>query len=405
MANDTLSHDGEAEAAAGLAPTTDTTTDPQRHVELARRVGRLCAETAERHDRDGTFVHEGYEAMKALRYLALPVPVELGGSGASLTQVCHAQAELARHCGSSALSATMHLYNTFVLGARRRAGAADAEAALRRISGEGLVVTTSGGSDWLWPTAVAVEHDGGYRVSGRKVFNSQAPVGDVMTTSAVVGEPGPGAEVLHFAMPMRADGVTVVETWDTLGMRGTASHDVVLRDVFVPADRVLERRPWGRFGRSLLTSVTYFAPLGASVYWGIGAGARDHAVALLDGRRRGPAPAASLDRVQRQVGLMDSRLRVSWWALLGALAEVGETPEPSHGTVATLMIAKRECVLAAREVVDLAMDVVGGGSYFRTSPLERAFRDVRAGGFHPFTPEATLIHAGRLALGGDLSAE
>jgi alkylation response protein AidB-like acyl-CoA dehydrogenase len=246
-------------------PTDTADTDPQRHVELARSIGRRSAETAARHDRDGTFVDEAYDAMRAAGYLALPVPVELGGAGATLTQVTHAQAELARHDGSTALAAAMHLYNTFVLVARHRAGAADATAALRRIAGEGIVISTSGGSDWLWPTTVAVERDGGYVVRGRKVFNSQAPVGNVMTTSAVVGEPGPGAEVIHFALPMSAEGVSLIETWDTLGMRGTASHDVDVRDVFVPAERVVDRRPWGSFGRGILTSITYFAPIGAAV--------------------------------------------------------------------------------------------------------------------------------------------
>ena len=63
------------------------------------------------------------------------------------------------------------------------------------------------------------------------------------------------------------------------------------------------------------------------------------------------------------------------------------------------MIAKREVVTAAVDVVDLAIETVGGSAYFRSSPLERAFRDVRAGLFHPINPERTLLLAGGLALG------
>lgn len=100
---------------------------------------------------------------------------------------------------------------------------------------------------------------------------------------------------------------------------------------------------------------------------------------------------------------MAARLRVAWSSLQGALSDVGEPLQPGPGTLTTLMLAKRECVLAAREVVDLAMDMVGGSSYFRSSPLERCFRDVRAGSFHPLTPETTLAYAGRLALGDDTS--
>jgi acyl-CoA dehydrogenase len=391
---------------AGTAPAGPTGGDPSapdRFVPLARAVGERCAPFAGQHDRDATFVVEAYAAMAELGYLRLAVPTELGGLGASMRQVCHAEAELARHCAASALAAAMHVYNTLALSARRRAGAADAEAALRRVAEDGLIITTSGGSDWLWPTTVAVEVDGGYRVRGRKSFCSQAPVGGVISTSAVVGEPGPGAEVIHFTMPLRAEGVRIVDVWDTLGMRGTASQDVVIDDVVVPAERVVDRRPWGHFGPALYSAACHFAPVVASVYWGIGRGAADHAVErLVSGTRGGVAAADSAER-QRQVGLMESRLRVAWWALEGALADVGEAMKPGPGTLTTLMLAKRECVLAGREVVDLAMESLGGSSYFRSSPLERALRDARAGAFHPLTPEATLTYAGRLRLGGDVT--
>jgi acyl-CoA dehydrogenase len=266
-----------------------------------------------------------------------------------------------------------------------------------------MVITTSGGSDWLWPTTVAVEVDGGYLVRGRKSFCSQAPVGDVISTSAVVGEPGPGSEVIHFTLPLHAEGVRIVEVWDTLGMRGTASHDLVLDDVAVAADRVVEHRPWGHFGKALHDAAAHFAPVVSSVYWGIAKGAFDHATDRLTTTTRGGTSAATNPERQRQVGLMDARLRVAWWALEGALAEVGDPIRPGPDTLTTLMLAKRECVLAAREVVDLAMEATGGSSYFRSSPLERALRDVRAGAFHPLSPEASLTYAGRLRLGGDVS--
>ena len=74
---------------------------------------------------------------------------------------------------------------------------------------------------------------GGYRFDGRKKFCTQAPVAGVVSTSAVLGEPGPDAVVLHAGVPLSADGVSIVETWDTLGMRGTASHDVVINSAHV----------------------------------------------------------------------------------------------------------------------------------------------------------------------------
>jgi alkylation response protein AidB-like acyl-CoA dehydrogenase len=357
-----------------------------RFVGLAREIGAVAAAHAAEHDRDATFVTEAYAAMREHDYLALAVPTELGGLGASMRQVCHAQAELASHDGATALAVTMHLYLTLLQNYRRRNGAPDAEAVLRRVADEGMVIATSGGSDWLWPTTTAVPTDDGFLVTGRKAFCSQSPAATAVATCAVLGEPGPDATVLHFSVPFAAPGVRIEETWDTLGMRGTASHDVVMTDVFVPADKIAGRRPYGEFGVPLMAAAFHFAPVAGATYHGIAAGARDKAL-------------AGNPTQYRQVGLMEAKLRTSWWSLMGALTDLGDDYTVDARSFAMVMLAKRQAVLAAREVVDLAMDLMGGRSFFRKTGMERAFRDVRAGTFHPLTPEATLAYAGKVALG------
>ncbi|HEX6167948.1 MAG TPA: acyl-CoA dehydrogenase family protein [Acidimicrobiales bacterium] len=374
--------------------------DDEQFVGLAAEIGAVAAAHAAEHDRDASFVSEAYEVMRANGYLTLSVPTELGGLGATLRQVCYAQAELARHDGATALASAMHQYLTALQAFRYRGGAPDAEGVLRRVANENLIIATSGGSDWLWPTTTAVvaDGDGNLRVNGRKAFCSQSPEATVLATSAVVGQPGDGAEVLHFSVPLSADGVSIDETWDTMGMRGTASHDLVLDDVVVPADRVAARRPYGELAPPVIAAGSHFAPVGAATYFGIAAGARDVAVEAALAGARGERPLAELPRVHRQVGLMDAKLRVAWWALLGALDEMADFV-PTPAAMATLMLAKRQVVTDAIAVVDLAMDVLGGRAYFRRSPLERAYRDVRAGTFHPLSPELTLSYAGKLALG------
>jgi alkylation response protein AidB-like acyl-CoA dehydrogenase len=383
---------------SGTYPT-PVRTDDTRFVGIARHVGAVAATHAETHDRAATFVTEAYAAMREHGYLAMPVPEELGGLGATMRQVCYAQAELARHDGATALSAAMHLYLTLVQAFRHRNGAPDAEAVLRRVA-DGMVMATSGGSDWLWPTTMAVPDGDGFRVSGRKAFCSQSPEATVVATSAVLGD-----EVLHFSVPLAAEGVRIEETWDTLGMRGTASHDVVLEEVLVPAERIVGRRPYGEFGVPLLAAAIHFAPVGAATYFGIASAARDVAVGGAGTGSRGQRSLAELPRIHRQIGLMDAKLRGAWWALLGAVDELGEDYAVSSATLATVMIAKRQVVTEAIEVVNLAMDVLGGRSFYRRSPLERAYRDVRAGTFHPLTPEITLNYAGKLALGDPGVAE
>lgn len=355
---------------------------------LAVRVGRAAAPHDARHDRDATFVTEAYDEMRACGYLRLPVPAELGGLGASMRQVVLAEEELGSWSGSAALAAAMHLYLTFVQCWRRRRGAADAEGVLRRIADDGLVMATSGGSDWVCPTTTAVEVPGGYRFDGRKKFCTQAPVAGVVSTSAVLGEPGPDAVVLHAGVPLSAEGVSIVETWDTLGMRGTASHDLVFDGVFVPAEKVVGRRPYGVLAGPLLAAAIHFAPIAGAAYLGVARGACEEAARVV--ARRGEPSDADL----RRIGDMRARLRVARWGLLGAVAEIGDDPALDDATLATVMTAKRHAVLEARAVVDIAMEVVGGPAFFRSSPLERAYRDVRGGPFHPLTPEATLTFLG-----------
>jgi alkylation response protein AidB-like acyl-CoA dehydrogenase len=393
-------------------PDTNPTTRPaplragdDRFVPLAAELGARFAERADEHDRENTFVGENYELLADAGYLRLAVPEDLGGLGASLRQVCYAQAELARSCGSTALAANMHVYITLVQCFRRRLGMDGAEAVLRRVAEEDLVLFTSGGSDWLWSNGTAVRDDGGYRVSGRKAFCSQAPRGDVLVTTAIAEDGAGEREVLLFTVPTAADGVSMLETWDTLGMRGTASHDIELDDVFVAEAQIVGRRAWGKFDPPLMAAAIHFMPTVASVYYGIAAGARDEAVRLITGKRRGNDPMETLALVHRQVGLMDYQLRTSWWALMASLDEIGDDYGADAVTMNTLSLAKRKVVTDAVEVVDVAMETAGGMSFYNRTSLPRAYRDVRAGKYHPLTPEASLFYAGRLALGGPTDTE
>ena len=106
-----------------------------------------------------------------------------------------------------------------------------------------------------------------------------------------------------------------------------------------------------------------------------------------------------LGKVRAPVRVLRHKLRVAGWALDGALAIVGDDPTPSMETVAAVMAAKREIAEAGIEVCDLAMELAGGAAYRKGSRIERAYRDIRALKLHPFNPEVTLIHGGRLALG------
>lgn len=360
-------------------------------VEIAGEIGAEIREHADRHDRDGTFVAEGLERLRSAGLLALAVPCELGGWGADVAQVAAFQRELAHGCASTALATAMHHHVVAFTAWRHRRELAGAEATLRRVAEEAIVLVSTGGGDYTHPRGEAVRVEGGYRVDGRKPFASLSVAGDVLST--IFDDPDQGRRVLNMAVPLSADGVSVVHTWDAHGMRGTASHDVVLTGVFVPEERVLANRPHGLIDPPLQVISAIAMPIIAAVYLGVAESAFEAACAAASG-----APKAGDALVHRQLGLMRHRLQVAEWALDAALEAVGDDPTPSDELFDAVMVAKREVCLAGTEVCDLAMAVAGGPAFSRGSTIERAVRDMRAAAFHPLTPEATLAHLGRRAV-------
>ena len=124
------------------------------------------------------------------------------------------------------------------------------------------------------------------------------------------------------------------------------------------------------------------------------AATRDRALEMVRGRSKAQDPIT-----QRLAGLLDYKLRVARWSLFGAIEQIGDDISPSMDAVTVVMQAKRAVAEEAVSACDVAMELVGGAAYFRDAGLEQAVRDVRGVMFHPFTPEMTLLQAGRTALG------
>jgi acyl-CoA dehydrogenase len=378
-----------------LAPDQDTAAnDLDAFVPWARELGERFGPYSAEHDRDGTFVEEAFTILREEGYLALAVPRELGGKGATIGQVAAAQAEMARHCASTALAVSMHLHITLFGAWRYNHEMPGAETLLRRVVDERIVLVSTGGSDFTKPNGVATRVDGGYLVNGRKIFASQVPVGDVFSTLFTYEDPDEGRRVLAMGIPVRSEGVKVLDTWDAMGMRGTGSHDVEMTDVFVSDAQVMSNRPWGVLDPPLRVIALHAMPVVTAVYMGVAEGARDRAIARIDDSSKALDPI-----VQRMVGLLDYKTRVARWSLFGAIAEIGDDPEPTMENFVRVMQAKRAVVEESIAACDLALQVVGGAGYYRNAGFEQAVRDVRGVQFHPLTPELTLVHAGRVALG------
>jgi alkylation response protein AidB-like acyl-CoA dehydrogenase len=353
-------------------------------------IGPLLAEEDRRCDEMNQFVGANFALLRERGFLELAVPVELGGGGLRRTELSEMLRTIARHSSSTALALAMH---THVLAAavwRWRHQNAPLEGLLKRVVAERIQLLSSGGSDWLDGSGKAVKVDGGYRIYARKIFASGAPSANLFMTGAIDEEAPEGPMMLQFGIPMNAAGVSIKETWDTMGMRGTGSHDVLLEDVFVPDAAVGARRKPGVW-HPLMHIVSMVAmPLVYSVYTGVAEAARELAIAAA-AKRRDPA-------VVELVGALDTELAATRMALESMVA-FSETAQPGPETTNTIFMHRTLVARSARKTVDLALDVAGGASYHRRNGLERLFRDVQGARFHPLPESQQRRLAGRLALG------
>ena len=362
---------------------------------LARELGPRFAARASAHDAADSFVADNYRDLRERRVFSAGVPAELGGGGASHAELCAMVRVLGQHCGSTALALAMHTHQVAIAAWRWRHEGAAMEPLLRRVAAEEAILVSSGGSDWLAGSGRAEKVDGGYRVTGRKVFASGAPAGDLFMTMAVHDDPEGGPTVLHFAIPFDAPGLEIKDTWRTLGMRGTGSHDIVLDGVFVPDAAIGLRRPAGRWSPAWHVVAMHALPLIYAVYVGIAEAARALAIRQAAGRRHDAGTQELVGRMENELATARMALRQMIDAAAGGRLGIETTNE--------VMIGRAVAGRAAIRSVEVAMEVASGAGFYRDLGLERLFRDVQGARYHPLRGSAQLTYAGRVALGLDVN--
>jgi alkylation response protein AidB-like acyl-CoA dehydrogenase len=360
----------------------------------ADRIAQEIAEAAARHDADDSFVSEGYQLLKEEGFFKALIPAELGGGGAGYGEICQAIRTIAASCGATALAFSMHSHLVAAAAWRWQHQNAPTDGLLKRVAAENLILVSSGGSDWLKSAGTATKTEGGFLINARKIFSSGCPAGDLLMTSAVYDDPETGPTVLHFGVPLKAEGVTILDTWHVMGMRGSGSHDTELKNVFVPAAAISGRREQGKWHMLFhLISMIAF-PLIYSAYLGVAEGARAQALAIV---RKKPEDG----NLPYLVGEMENAFAAATMAV-EQLIHNAETSQPGPETTNRAMIARQLAGQAAIRTVERAMEVAGGASFYRRVGLERALRDIQGARFHPLQEKAQLRYTGRLALGLDI---
>jgi alkylation response protein AidB-like acyl-CoA dehydrogenase len=373
--------------AKGAAATTTSTAR-----EIARTLGSALAERAARMTDEDAYVADNMALLKSSGLLEIGVPQELGGGGADVVELAAMLRVLGYHCGSTALAFSMHTHGVAVPAWRwqhQPAAKAAVEPLLVRIAKERIQLLSSGGSDWIGGSGKAEKVEGGYRITARKVFASGAPTGDLLMTSAVLdGQP---PKVLHFGIPMSSPHVKVLDTWRTLGMRGTGSHDIEINGHVVPDAAVSLQRNAGEWHMLFHMIATIAFPLVYAAYLGVADAARDIAIDLA-GRKAANRHAIEL------AGRMETELTAARLAHEYMLATV-RLNAPSAYTVKEVMTGKQLVTRHAIAAVEHAMELAGGAGFYRAAGLERRFRDIQGARYHPLQTGTQLEYAGSMALG------
>jgi alkylation response protein AidB-like acyl-CoA dehydrogenase len=361
-------------------------------VSLARELGTSFATRAAAHDADDSFVAENYAELKARRVFSAGVPSELGGGGASHTELAEMLRALGRYCGSTALALSMHTHLVATTVWNWRQGR-PVEPLLRRVADEQIVLVSTGASDWLDSSGGAEKVEGGYRVTARKIFGSGSPAGALLITSAVYDDPADGPTVLHFPVPISSDGVTVQDNWRTLGMRGSGSNDVVLDGVFVPEAAVSMRRAPGKWHPFFIVVAAVALPLVMSAYLGVAEAAAQLARDIAARKRNDP-------NVFYLVGEMENALATARMAIDSALELANNYEfEPTDQLASDILARKTIAANAVLQTAEKALEVAGGGAFFRSVGLERLVRDLHGAQFHPMQEKRQHLFTGRVALG------
>jgi alkylation response protein AidB-like acyl-CoA dehydrogenase len=373
--------------------------------EAARRIAERVARDSERGE---DLLAGAVDDLRATGYLTLTIPESLGGLGGDVLDACAAQERIARALGSAGLAANMHISyvaQSQVSGLWPRPMI---EAFMRGVVRDGYFINNCQAEAEMGspargglPATRADRVDGGWRVTGRKQWSTGSTFLTHFAVSATVNAPDMPQHLGQFLVAHRSPGVRVEPTWDALAMRESASHDIVFEDVFVPDADVIRVSPAGEPFRPPVDVAPWHGLSIAATYTGVAVAARDWVARFA--ATRVPTnlgkPIGEIPGVRQRVGEIEALLLASRRLIYGVARDWVEGRGERSELAAQVGLVKYHATNNAVRVTDLAMRIAGGFGLMRAEPLERCFRDVRAGLIHPPLDDVALDGAAKRALG------
>ncbi len=388
--------------------------------ELIERVAALgpgWAARAQGYDRDARFPFENYDDLRHAGLLGICIPTAYGGLGADFASYVMVSAEIGRWCGATALSFNMHVSSCLWAGEiadalhmtpeQRASHEANRALHFGRIVREGKVyaqpfseggAAASGAAPW---GTIARKVDGGYVVSGKKIFASLAGAADTYGVLCTLDRPdraggGGRRDSMYLAVPADAPGVQVVGDWDPLGMRATVSRNLLFNEVFVPESARM--MPEGLYFQAASRFPHMFATL-SPTYMGVAQAAYDFTVQYLRAEVPGMPPVKRRMYPTKQYAVAEMRIKLEATRALFLQNARDAGIDPDKDTRMRLYAAHYTIMENANDICRLAIRTCGGQSMLKSLPLERLYRDSRCGSLMlPWTAELCMDRLGRECL-------
>ena len=390
-----------------------------RLADAAQNLVPLLRERAAQADRDGQVCAENFQDLMDAGITAAFVPSDLGGFGVqSVHDWLVGIATLARGDGSTAIAVNMHLGVSrgmaqayYASVARGRVSDA-VRAPLSAIAAGKMLIcatATEAGTDNLHPLTEARAIDAGWRIDGRKMFVTMSPVATHLGMNLRMRDDD-GDHLVTTMLPINAPGLQPQNDWDALGMRASGSQSVVFDNVRIVKGALRKLGPWGQWSTSVLVNRTLGNLPLVAAFLGIAEHAYELTLDALGTNQRVGEPVRELAGVHHSVGEIEIELAKCRSILQHAGSQVDdflaqmETAPPSLSAAHELMkdyqCAKWVVNQGAIDIVNKAMDLLGGRAFTSAHPLARLYRDVRAGPFmQPYSPPEARAYVGKVALG------
>jgi len=379
-----------------------------RQVQLLDKVNSLAKEfskTASEHDRNGTFPFENYVTLHNAGYTSAAIPTANGGGGHELTDIVLAQLALAKGDGSTALGIGMHLVTTGTEAYSKSWPIELREKIFSDVVKHGSLINSlaaepvmgSPRTGGLPETSLLPKKNGIWELNGRKIFSTLAPI---LTYFIIYCSIDDGSNnVARVVIDKKRPGISIDQTWDSVGMRATGSHDVVFKNVVVEKNDFISQKSLSENTTTMSSGGAWLPLLIGATNLGIAESSRDYVIDYVKKRNPGGQTfLKDIPYIREQIGRIDTKLIVARNTLLNSAQDWDDYPRERENLQSHIYTAKLLATNTAIEIVDVCMRIVGGDALLKSLPLERHLRDVRGGIVNPPIEARALEFIAKLAL-------